>query len=310
VDLAAALLEASLRAATPLALAALGELLIERSGTINIGLEGSVLAGALGGAVVAQSLGPHAGLAGGAAAGAVLGVVFAFFVITLRADQIITGTAVTLLALGLTGGLARTMFGEAGLALTLPTLPGTRLIGLERLPLLGDAVFSQPYVLYLTILIAVGLHWWMTRTHAGLALRAVGESRAAAFSAGIHADRLRWIAILAGTAMAGASGAVLVLAQAGTFVEGMSAGRGFIAIAIVALGRWRPLPVLAASLLFGAASALQFAAQALGWSLPYQLFLAAPYIVTLFVLAASMRGGRPPATLGRRLEGDRFALSA
>jgi general nucleoside transport system permease protein len=300
MDVATAILEATLRAATPLALAALGELLIERSGIINIGLEGSVLAGALGGAVVAQSLGPHVGLLGGAAAGALLGVVFAAFAVSLKADQVIAGTAVTLLALGLTGALARTLFGEQGIALTLPTLPDMRLFGLERLPILGDAFFSQPYILYVAVLVACGLHYGLTRTHAGLALRAVGESRAVATAAGIHADRVRWFAILAGTAMAGVSGAVLVLAQSGTFVEGMSAGRGFIAIAIVALGRWRPLPILTASILFGAASALQFAAQALGWLLPYQLFLAAPYVVTLVVLVGSARGGAPPAALGTR----------
>jgi simple sugar transport system permease protein len=304
MDLTAAILEAALRAATPLALAALGELLIERSGTINIGLEGSILGGALVSALVAQSLGPHAGLLGGAVAGSLVGAVFALFAVTLRADQVITGTAVTLLVLGLTGALARTIFGEQGVALTLPTLSNTRVLGLERVPILGPAFFGQPYVLFVTVSIAIGLHYWMTRTHAGLALRAVGESTAAAQSAGIHADRVRWCAIIAGTAMAGASGAILVLAQSGTFVEGMSAGRGFIAIAVVALGRWRPIAVLIASVLFGGASALQFAAQTFGWALPYQLFLAAPYLVTLAVLAASARGGAPPASLGKRFAAE------
>jgi general nucleoside transport system permease protein len=304
VDLVSAILEATVRAAVPLALAALGELLIERSGCINIGLEGSVLAGAFGAAVTAQTLGAHAGLLGGLIAGAMIGALFAMFAVTLRSDQIIAGTAVTLLALGLTGSLARRLFGEQGLALTLPTLPSTHLPGLERLPLLGRALFAQPFIVYVTVAAAVALHWWMTCTHAGLALRAVGESRAAAISAGIHADRVRWYAILAGTGMAGLSGAVLVLAQAGTFVEGMSAGRGFIAIAIVALGRWRPLPVLAGATVFGAASALQFAAQTLGWTLPYQLFLATPYLVTMVVLVVSARGGVPPAALGRRNEYD------
>jgi simple sugar transport system permease protein len=300
VDFATALLEATLRAATPLALAALGELLIERSGSINIGLEGSVLAGALAAAIVGQSFGAGMGLFGGAVGGAALGVIFAAFTIALRSDQVITGTAVTLLALGLTGSLARSYFGEQGVALTLPTLSATHFLGLERLPLVGRAVVAQPGIFHFTWLSAIALHWWISRTHAGLALRAVGESPRAARAAGIHADRARWVAILAGSALAGVGGAVLVVAQSGTFVEGMSAGRGFIAIAIVALGHWQPLPVLAAALLFGAASALQFAAQSLGWALPYQLFLAAPYIATLIVLAASARSGRPPAALGRR----------
>ncbi len=296
MDIAIALLEATVRAATPLALAALGELLIERSGRVNIGLEGSVLAGAFGAAVIGQSLGAHAGVFGGALAGAIMGAVFAAFAVWLRADQIIAGTAITLLSLGLTGSLARTIFGEQGVALTLPTLPAARIPGLAALPLVGTPLFAQPYITYVTVVVAVAMHWWMTRTHAGLALRAVGESRTAATTAGIHPARVQWYSILIGSGLAGVSGAALVLAQSGTFIEGMSAGRGFIAIAIVALGRWRPLQTLAGAFLFGAATALQFTAQTLNWQLPYQLFLATPYLVTLAVLAASVRRvARQPA---------------
>jgi general nucleoside transport system permease protein len=304
VDIATALLEATIRAATPLALAALGELIIERSGRINIGLEGSVLAGAFGAAVVAQSLGAHAGILGGALGGATMGAVFAVFAVWLRADQIIAGTAVTLLSFGLTGSLARTFFGEQGVALTLPTLPAARIPGLEALPLIGLSIFAQPYIAYVTVVTAVAMHWWMMRTHAGLALRAVGESRSAAMTAGIHPERVQWFAILIGSALAGVGGAVLVLAQSGTFIEGMSAGRGFIAIAIVALGRWRPLRTLGGACLFGAAIALQFSAQTLDWQLPYQLFLAAPYVVTLAVLVGSAKGVAPPAAMGQRYARD------
>jgi ABC-type uncharacterized transport system permease subunit len=298
VDLTTALLEATVRAATPLALAALGEVLIERSGVINIGLEGSVLAGAFGAAIVAQALGADAGIIGGAIAGALIGALFAVFAVSLRINQVIAGTAMTLLALGLTGSLSRTLFGQRGIALTLPTLSATEIPGLQSLPIVGNALFAQPYVVYLALLGALAMHWWLSRTHAGLALRAVGESRFAAIAAGIDPDRVRWLAILVGCALAGLSGAVLVLAQSGTFVEGMSAGRGYIAIAIVALGRWRPLRVLMGACLFGASMALQFTAQALDWRLPYQLFLAAPYLVTLAVLVVSARGSVPPAALG------------
>lgn len=304
MDIATALLEATVRATMPLALAALGELVIERSGRINIGLEGSVLAGAFGAALVGQSFGAHAGILGGALAGAAMGAVFAVFAVWLRADQIIAGTAVTLLSFGLTGSLARTLFGEQGVALTLPTLRATPIPGLVELPLVGVPLFGQPYIAYMTVAAAITMHWWMTRTHGGLALRAVGESRSAAVTAGIHPERVQWFAILIGSALAGISGAVLVLAQSGTFVEGMSAGRGFIAIAIVALGRWRPLRTLLGACLFGAANALQFSAQALDWRLPYQLFLALPYVVTLAVLAGSARGVTPPAAMGRRYAHD------
>jgi simple sugar transport system permease protein len=298
VDLTAALVEATVRAGTPLALASLGEVLIERSGVINIGLEGSVLAGAFGAAVVAQALGADAGIIGGAIAGALIGALFAVFAVSLRINQVIAGTAMTLLALGLTGSLSRTLFGQRGIALTLPTLSATEIPGLRSLPIVGAALFAQPYIVYLAVLGTLAMHWWLSRTHAGLALRAVGESPVAAIAAGIDPDRVRWLAILVGCALAGLSGAVLVLAQSGTFVEGMSAGRGYIAIAIVALGRWRPLRVLLGACLFGASMALQFTAQALDWRLPYQLFLAAPYLVTLAVLVVTARGSTPPAALG------------
>lgn len=298
MDLTAALVEATVRAGTPLALASLGEVLIERSGVINIGLEGSVLAGAFGAAVVAQALGADAGIIGGAIAGALIGALFAVFAVSLRINQVIAGTAMTLLALGLTGSLSRTLFGQRGIALTLPTLSATEIPGLRSLPIVGAALFAQPYIVYLAVLGTLAMHWWLSRTHAGLALRAVGESPVAAIAAGIDPDRVRWLAILVGCALAGLSGAVLVLAQSGTFVEGMSAGRGYIAIAIVALGRWRPLRVLLGACLFGASMALQFTAQALDWRLPYQLFLATPYLVTLAVLVVTARGSTPPAALG------------
>jgi general nucleoside transport system permease protein len=299
MELLAAILEAAVRSATPLALAALGELLIERSGIINIGLEGSVLAGAFAAAVVGAALGPNAGLLGGALSGAAIGAVFAVFVVTLRADQIVTGTAITLLALGLTGALARALFGDQGLAWSLGTLEPWPLPLLSQVPVVGRALFAQPSVTYAAVLAVILAHVWFTGTHAGLALRAVGEAPDAAHTAGIHVARMRWVAILVGCALAGISGAVLVVAQAGTFVEGMSAGRGFIAIAVVALARWRPLRLLGAALFFGAASALQFAAQALGWPLPYQVFLAVPYLAALLVLGISVRGQQPPAALGR-----------
>jgi simple sugar transport system permease protein len=151
------------------------------------------------------------------------------------------------------------------------------------------------------VLIAV-VWWWMARTHAGLALRACGERPGAARAAGVRTDRVRILAAATAGACGGLAGAALVLAQSGTFAEGMSAGRGFIAIAIVALGRWRAAGVVVASLAFGAASALQYLFQAMGWSLPYQLFLALPYLATLIALATARAGGAAPGALGRVAE--------
>ena len=284
----AGLLEATVRTATPLAYAALGESVSERAGVINIGLEGSIIAGALSATIAAGAIGVGGGFAAGAVAGLLVAALFALFAVGLRADQIITGTAITLFALGLTG----TVYGAGGVALTTPTAATHAIPILSALPVIGRAFFAQPVVTYALYLITPLLAWWMQRTHAGLALRAVGETPQAAIAAGISPKRTQMYAVLFAGAMAGLAGATLVLAQAGTFVEGMSAGRGFIAIAIVVLGRWRPLGVAAAALLFGAATSLQTLFQSMGWTgIPYQLFLAVPYVLTLVVLAVTGKRG-------------------
>lgn len=299
IDAFTAFLEASIRTATPLALAAIGELIVERAGVINIGLEGALIAGAYGALVGADAGGTTIGYVAGALAGVTVALIFALFVVHLRADQIITGTAVTLLAVGLTGTLYRVFYGEAGAALSISTSRPTAIPGLTALPVIGSAFFAQPIITYLTYLAFPLLWWWLYRTRSGLALRAIGERPEAAEAAGVRASRVRVVAILFGGAMGGLSGATLVLAQAGTFAEGMSAGRGFIAIAVVALGRWHPTGVAFAALLFGAASASQFLFQAMGWSFPYQLFLALPYALTLLALARIGAQASAPAALGR-----------
>lgn len=292
-------LDASVRMATPLLLAALGETVVERAGIINIGLEGIVLAGAFGALVGAGVAGVEGGFLFAALSGAALAIVFALFVIFLRADQIITGTAITLLALGLTGTLYREFYGEAGAALTIPTAGRIEIPLLASLPVIGRAFFAQPAVTYLAFLL-VGLVWlWLYRSHAGLALRAVGEHPAAARASGVSPTASRLAALAMGGLFGGLSGGWLVLAQAGTFAEGMSAGRGFIAIAIVALGRWHPIGVAVAALLFGGASAVQFTFQAMGWDVAYQLFLVLPYLLTLLALAGLAGRATAPAALAR-----------
>ena len=296
---ATAFVESAIRTATPLGLAALGEVVVERAGVLNISLEGVILAGAFGSTIGAS----HAGILGGYAASIVAGVataaLFALFVVVLGADQIITGTAITLLSIGLTGTAYRALFGAAGTALSLPTSPRVSIPLLSALPVIGTGFFVQPVVTYVAYALVPMLWWWMYRTQYGLGLRAVGESVAAAEAAGRNPQRIRLLAILFGGVTGGLAGGVLVLAQAGTFAEGMSAGRGFIAIAIVVLGRWHPIGVAGAALIFGAASALQYLLQALGLALPYQLFLALPYVLTLGGLAGVAGRVRAPAGLAR-----------
>jgi general nucleoside transport system permease protein len=297
-----AFLEAAIRTATPLALAASGELVLERAGMINIGLEGVMLAGAFA-AVVGAGQAPEVGVVIGymyaAAAGAFAALIFAWFTLWIRADQIITGTAVTLLSLGVTGTLYRTLYGASGAALSIPTSAAVPIRVLSRIPVIGAALFDQPAPTYLVYLLIPVLWWWLYGTHSGLGLRAIGEHPAAAEAAGIPVRRMQLGAALFAGVSGGLAGGTLVLAQAGTFAEGMSAGRGFIAIAVVVLGRWHPVGIGLAALLFGAASALQYLFQAMGFTLPYQLFLALPYVLTLAALAGVGGRAQPPATLAR-----------
>jgi len=295
-----AFLEAGVRTATPLAYAALGELVVERAGVINIGLEGAIIGGAFGALVFAGAGGVSLGFAGAALAGILVAALFALFVVTLRTDQIITGTAMSMLGLGLTGTLYRTMYGSAGASLHTPTIAPAPVPGLSAIPVIGPALFDQPVVTYALYALVPALAWWFYRSVAGLALRAVGEHPEAARGAGISPDRVQWAALLFGGTMGGIGGGTLVLAQVGTFAEGMSAGRGFIAIAIVVLGRWTPFGVAGAALLFGAASALQTLAQTTGWAMPYQLPLAFPYVLTLVLLASARARTAAPAALGQR----------
>ena len=288
-------LEAAVRTATPLLIAALGESVSERAGVINIGLEGCIVAGAYAAFVVAGA-GSAPGYAAAVAAGLAIGGALALFSVLMQRDQIIVGTALTMLALGVTGTLFRArgsgsaMIGQTDAPLRIPLL--------SELPLIGDAMFAQPAVTYLAVLAVPAVWWWMTRTHAGLALRAVGESPSAARAAGVRVTLVQSAAVLFGAAMGGLAGGTLVLAQAGSFAEGMSSGRGFLAIAIVALGRWRPAGVALASLVFGSAMALQYVVQSVGWRIRYELVLMIPYILTLVALGAVGRG-TAPAMLAR-----------
>jgi ABC-type uncharacterized transport system permease subunit len=292
-------LEAAVRTATPLLIAAIGEAVSERAGAINIGLEGCIIAGAYAAYVLGAS--GSAGYSGAMLAGGLVGVVFAVFAVVLRKDQIIVGTALTMLGLGVTGTLFRAR--EAGLTTLVDTDAVLRVPFLSGIPVIGSALFAQPFVTYLAVILVPFAWWILYRTHLGLALRAVGESPDAARAAGVRVRTIQAGAVIVGSALGGLSGGALVLAQAGTFAEGMSAGRGFLAIAIVALGRWRPVGVALAAIVFGASMALQFVVQALGWAVRYELVLMVPYALTLAALGAFGKGSAP-AMLGRAAERD------
>lgn len=299
-DLLTALAASMVTMAVPLLLAALGEMIAERAGIINIGLEGLLLAGAFSAMAGEYFTGSSAAaLCLALGSGALLSALLAFFVVAQNANQIVAGVALNLLAAGLTGVAYRAAFGVTGAALTVPGTAALPIPWLESLPVLGPAFFRQSPLGYAAFVLVPVLAYALFRTVPGLELRMAGENPYAAEAQGVAVRQARALALIACGVLTAAGGAYLVLAYARTFVEGMSAGRGFIALGIVIVGRWSPWGVLAAALFFGLATALQFHFQALGLDVPYQLFLILPYVLTILVLAGFAGRTRAPAALGQ-----------
>jgi general nucleoside transport system permease protein len=294
-----AFLTSTMSMATPIMLAALGELMVEESGIINVGIEGAMLAGAFFALAATYFSGSIAlGLGAGMASAIALDAIFALLVVNLATNQVVTGTALNILALGVTGVFYRKMFGETGQAFMVTPVSKIPLGPLARIPVLGPVLFDQNALVYFTLTL-IPIFWYViSRTRYGLRLRAAGERPEAADALGLGVFRIRWQALLAAGALTGLAGAYLTLAYANTFVENISAGRGFVALSVVILGRWNPWGLAAASVLFGAAMALQFGLQALGTVVPYQLFLALPYALTLVVLAGVGGQASAPSALG------------
>ncbi len=295
-----AIMASSLRMASPLIIAALGECLVQRAGLINIGLEGTMLAGAFTGFLVCyNTASPGLGLLAAIGVGLLFAAIFALVTIVFRGDQIVAGTALNILALGLTGTIYKAIFGTTGTELAVQTFPILKFPTFWRLPYAGPVLFEHNILVYSVLPLTLAIWFWMTRTRKGIELVALGEHPRAADAVGIRVNVQRFAYVLFGGALGGAAGAYLSLAHANTFVENMTNGRGFIAIAIVILGRWRPFGILMGSLFFGLAEALQFHVQALNLNIPYQFILMLPYVLTVIVLADLVRGARAPRAMGR-----------
>jgi simple sugar transport system permease protein len=303
------LFAASIRLATPIALAAMGAAICERSGVVNIALEGIMLASAFFGTVAA--IYTHSiwlGVLGGVAGALVFTSLHAWASINLQADQIVSGTAINILALGVTGFLMEAIFGHPGTTDPVPTLGpvfdfptgGTGPLAVAWRWV--DTVFlSYTPLVYFGIFCAIFMTWALFRTRWGLRLRALGEHPRAADTVGISVVRGRWSAVLISGAMAGLGGANLALEQVGGFTEGMTNGRGFIALAAMIFGRWIPGGGYLASLLFGFADALQIKLQIFSniIRIPPQFFLMLPYVLTVIVLAGVVGRARAPAADGK-----------
>lgn len=293
-------------AATPLLLAAMGELVVERSGVLNLGVEGMIVMGAVVAFGTAQLTGnPYLGTLFGALAGCVFSLLFGFLTLTLVTNQVATGLALTILGLGLSGMIGENFVGEPGVQLKPIAIPL-----LDNLPLLGPLIFKQDIIFYLSILCVVGVSWFLFRTRLGLQLRAIGDSHGSAHALGISVIKTRYCAVMFGGACAGLAGAQLSLVYTPQWVENMSAGRGWIALALVVFASWRPLRVLAGAYLFGAVTIGQLHAQALGFGIPSQFLSALPYLATILVLVLISRNRRltlmnTPASLGQSFVPDR-----
>ncbi len=309
--LGASVFAATLRLAAPIALAALGGTVTERSGVTNIALEGSMLVGCFFGVVAAdRSHSVWIGLAVALLAGVLLAGLHAYASIALRADQIVSGMALNILALGLTTYLDYQLYGTTGTPADLPTLPDVQLGFLKGVPYLGDAIGSQNLMVWVMGVLVVLLQLFLFRTVLGLRLRAVGEHPRAAETVGIDVRRIRYAAVLASGALAALGGAYLSLGVAHSFTDGMTGGRGFIGLAAMIFGRWTPVGALAASLIFGYGNALSTSLQGASIGdvkVPVQLLGTLPYILTILAVAGFVGRSRPPAADGLPYETEGHA---
>ena len=272
-------------AATPLLYAALGELITEKSGVLNLGVEGMILLGAVSGFAVVNFTGSatlaiFAGLLGGAA----LSMIFAILVLGFQASQVATGLALTIFGIGLSALLGQSLVGIA-----YDGLPTLAIPLLSKIPIVGPLLFNHDILVYGSFAMVFIVFLFLTRTRAGLILRAVGDSHDAAHAMGYPVNRIRFLAILSGGALAGLAGAYLSLAYSPLWIENMSAGRGWIALALVVFATWRPWRVFIGAYLFGGITILQLHAQALGVGIPSQVMSMLPYLATIVVLVLISR---------------------
>ena len=293
------ILAASITAGTPILFAALGELIAERSGIMNLGVDGMMLVGAVTGFMVTVNTGnAWAGVLASLAAGAALALIHACLTVTLRANQVVSGLALTLFGTGLANYLGK---GYVGMRIE-NSFGKMAIPGLSEIPIIGQVIFKQDILVYISYLLIALAGFYLYKTRAGLFLRAVGENPAAVDSVGVNVFRLRYIYVMIGGALAGLGGAYLSLAYAPSWLENMTAGRGWIAVALVIFALWDPWRALAGSYLFGGVDALGFHLQVIGMPISIFILNMLPYIFTILVLVLVLikKGGRlaAPNSLG------------
>ena len=287
-------------ASTPLLFAATGELVAEKAGVLNLGVEGMMLIGAIAAFAVASSSGSGVlGVLAGAAAGTAMALVFAVLTLSLYANQVATGLALTIFGVG-----ASALIGAGFVGFAIEPLPQLALPVLSELPVAGPILLGQDALVYLSFAMLIAVSWFLARTRAGLILKAVGENHASAHVLGHNVVGVRYLAVLFGGAMAGLAGAYLSLAYTPMWAENMTAGRGWIAVALVVFATWRPWRLLLGAYIFGGITILQLHAQGAGFEMPSQFMSMLPYLATVLVLALmSAARGRmrlnAPASIGQ-----------
>ena len=293
-------------ASTPLLLAAIGELVVERSGVLNLGVEGMMAVGAVSGFGAAFLTGsPLLGMVAAIVAGAVLSLLFGFLTLTMVSNQVATGLALTLLGLGLAGLAGEGFVGQPGVRLERLHIPG-----LSDLPFIGPILFGQDLLVYASLAIVAATSYVLFRTKTGLIIRAVGDSHQSAHALGYSVIGVRYLCVMFGGACAGLAGGYLSLAYTPQWVENMTSGRGWIALALVVFSSWLPWRIVAGAYLFGTITVLGFSLQAHGIGIPSQLLSALPYVVTILVLVVisgnkALTRANTPACLGQPFVPDR-----
>ncbi len=293
----------------PFVLAGQGTMLGGRAGVFNVAQEGIMLVGASVGFLVGYLTGNLIiGSLAAMAAGALFGLALAYFTTHLKMDQFVIGLALFFIGVGLSTLLPKLIIGVTLTPPLMPTLSDVPVPLLSKIPLIGDIFFKQNWFVYISVLLSIGLYWFLYRTKAGLELRSVGENPQAADSLGIHVTRTRYWAAILGGMMIGLAGAYLPMMYTGTFTENMVKGRGWLAIALTFFGGWRPDTILYGALFFATIEVLAYRVQVVGTGIPYQFLLMLPYLATIVVMIFSFRRSRVPAFLGQNYDRERRAL--
>ncbi len=300
MDLLANILIGVIVASTPLVFAAIGELVAEKSGVLNLGVEGMMIMGAIAGFAALISTGNHPlALVAAMAGGAVTALLFAILTQTLLANQVASGLALTMFGFGISA-----LWGQGYSGQSAGPFPRLNIPGLTDIPLIGKLIFGEDYMVYISLAVVAAVWWFLNRTRGGLVLRAVGENHDAAHAIGFSVVGIRTLALMFGGAMAGLGGAYLSLVQTPLWAENMTSGRGWIALALVVFSAWKPWRCLAGAYIFGGVTILQLHAQALGVSIPAQYMSMLPYLATIVVLVIISRDKvqlqfNAPASLGK-----------